>query len=160
MDGPAEYKKEVWWWIEWKVFLCAWLSVRGKWGEKVGFQVGAPSAPSWTRSSSTGRHPLHHHPAGAARIWWERQPGDLSTQMHVVWKIRGKCGVFEEWLLLRRAAVTRRRKCKKSSKKISLWTRDDSVSKFEYCINLLTWNLLFALPWIYEKLKLNILEGV
>ena len=59
-----------------------------------------------------------------------------------------------------RAAVTRRRKCKKSSNKISLWTRDDSVSKFEYCINLLTWNLLFALPWIYEKLKLHILEGV
>ena len=40
MDGSAEYKKEVWWWIEWKVFLCAWLSVRGKWGEKVGFQSG------------------------------------------------------------------------------------------------------------------------
>ena len=51
----------------------------------------------------SSRHPLHHHPAGAARIWWERQPGDLSTQMHVVWRIRGKCGVFGEWLLLRKS---------------------------------------------------------
>ena len=54
------------------------------------------------------------------------------------------------------AAVTRRRKCKISSKKISLWTRDDSVScqSLNICINLLTWNLLFFLPWgIYEELK-------
>ena len=54
------------------------------------------------------------------------------------------------------AAVTRRRKCKISSKKISLWTRDDNVScqSLNICINLLTWNLLFFLPWwIYEELK-------
>ena len=163
MDGSAEYKKEVWWWIEWKVFLCAWLSVRGKWGEKekVWFQSGCtistivdkeffhrpastPPPSSWSCPDLVGEATWRPVNSDARRL-------ENSRQMRSVWRMV----VVEKEPLWLGGGNARSHK-----KKISLWTRDDSVSKFEYCINLLTWNLLFALPWIYEKLKLHILEGV